>query len=79
MRIDNFPTYTKDAPAKIDAVMAIITDERLRLAVNRHITEGNETWTHGAAVKVFTRDGYPAVRYEDGEWWHYETERLGWY
>ena len=38
-----------------------------------------DDWREGEPVELFTSDGLPCVRYESGQWWHYDTEKGAWY
>lgn len=36
-------------------------------------------WKEGKAVEVFEDEGVPCVKYESGNWWHYDIERGRWW
>jgi hypothetical protein len=57
--------------------MVTMNDE-LRIVVKTHM-ESVSTWKEGEPVTVFWRDGYPCVRYESGNWWHYNLKRGTWF
>ena len=39
----------------------------------------HETWREGEPVEVFLADGLPCVRYQSGNWWHYDTAKKVWF
>jgi hypothetical protein len=57
--------------------MVTMNDE-LRIVVKTHM-KSVSTWKEGEPVTVFWRDGYPCVRYESGNWWHYNLKRGTWF
>lgn len=51
--------------------------KELQALVDQHI--GSCDWREGKPVEVFHRDGYPCVRYESGNWWHYDLKHNTWF
>lgn len=35
--------------------------------------------SHGKAVEMFYTDGWPCIRYQDGQWWHYNIVKGVWF
>lgn len=40
---------------------------------------GKCDWREGEPIEVFEADGLPCVRYESGNWWHYDIEKQEWF
>jgi hypothetical protein len=36
-------------------------------------------WTHGRIIMFFVDNGYPCVKFKDGEWWHYDLPNQSWW
>lgn len=50
--------------------------EELEKTVYQHYSTF-ENWTSGKAKEIFVADGLLAVRYKNGNWWHYS--KGSWY
>lgn len=35
--------------------------------------------SHGNAIEMFYADGWPCIRYQDGQWWHYNVVKGTWF
>lgn len=55
-----------------------IKDKDLAALVERHKKQW-EHWNEGEPVEVFMADGLPCVRFESGNWWHYNVEKGTWF
>lgn len=43
----------------------------------KQVTSGR--WTHGKPVELYMQDDIPCIRYQDGQWWHYDVVNGTWY
>ena len=55
-----------------------IKDKELAERVAQHQRQ-HETWREGEPVEGFLADGLPCVRYQSGNWWHYDTAKKVWF
>lgn len=37
------------------------------------------TWCEGNIIRIGLRDGYLAVTYESGKWFHYDVQKCCWW
>lgn len=54
-----------------------IMDKELLSVVNKQKSICD--WKEGEPVEIFKRDGFQCVKYESGNWWHYDLKRKTWF
>ena len=56
----------------------VLQEDDLQKVMKKHHDAVGE-WKEGRAVSAFYQDGYPCVKYESGNWWHYNTNAGTWF
>lgn len=49
------------------------------LALMRTQVSMCDDWHEGEPIELFQCNGLPCIRYESGQWWHYDIERREWF